>query len=119
MPRFTNREALLLAAFGLIASVNDGHAGPCTAQIAVVQAEVDARVAAIASAGPVEREATATPVRPGPTPGSVSQVEETLGERTSVGRALSALARAQEADRRGNERNCKQALDEARRAIGH
>ena len=112
MPCFTNRQALLLGAFGLFASVVAGHAGPCTTQIDVVQAEVDARVAAIASAGPVEREATATP------PGSISQVEENLGERASVGKALSALARAQEADRRGNERNCKQALEEARCAIG-
>jgi hypothetical protein len=117
MPCFTNQQALLLGAFGLIAPIDAGHAGPCKAQIDGVQAEVDARVAAIASAGPVKREATATPVRPEPTPGPVSRVQETLGERTSVGKALSALARAQEADRRGNERNCEHALEEARRSI--
>ena len=118
MPSFISPQALLLGAVGLVATISTSHAGPCTAQIGAVQAEVDARVAAVAAAGPVPRENTSAPLRREPTLGSNAPAEESLGERAAVGRALSALERAREADRGGNEENCQQALAEARRAIG-
>jgi hypothetical protein len=92
--------------------------GPCTIQIEAVQAQVDARAAAIAGAGPVAREGTAALLHREPTPGSIARAEENLGEVATVTKALSALERAREADRGGNDENCEQALAEARRAIG-
>jgi hypothetical protein len=118
MPCLVSPLALLLSAIGLVAPISASRAGPCTAQIDAVQAEVDARVAAIAGAGPVERENTSTPPRREPTPDSIARAEESIGERASIGRAFSALERAREADRGGNAENCEQALAEARRAIG-
>jgi hypothetical protein len=118
MPCFPSPQSLLLGAAGLVASVTTSHAGPCTAQIAAVQAQVDARSAAIAAAGPVARESTAARLHREPTPGSIARAEESLGEGAAIGKALSALERAREADRGGNEGNCEQALAEARRAIG-
>ena len=118
MPSFTSPHALLLGAVGLVASVAASHAGPCAAQIEAVQAQVDARSAAIAAAGPVGRESTAALLHREPTPGSIARAEESLGEGASVEKALSALERAREADRAGNEGSCEQALTEARRAIG-
>jgi hypothetical protein len=118
MPCSIGSQAMLLGAIGLVAPVTAGHAGPCTAQIDAVQAQVDARVAAVAGAGPVQRESTSDPLRRESTPGSIPRAKESLGEKDSVGRALSALERAREADRGGNEENCEQALAEARRAIG-
>ncbi len=118
MPCFVRAQALLLGTVALVAPITVGHAGPCTAQIADVQAQVDARAAAIAGAGPVARESTAALLHREPTPGSISRAEESLGEGASIGKALSALMRAREADRGGNEENCEQALAEARRAIG-
>src|SRR5215217_4278706 len=118
MPCFTSQQALLLGAAGLIASVTTSHAGPCTAQIEAVQAQVDARSAAIAAAGPVAHESTAALLHREPTPGSIARAEESLGEGASITKALSALERAREADRGGNEGSCEQALAEARRSIG-
>ena len=118
MPSFTSPHALLLGAIGLVASVAASHSGPCTAQIDVVRAQVDARVAAIAGAGPVPRESAAAPVGRDPTPGSTARAAESLGERGSIDKALSALERAWEADRGSNEENCERALAEACRAIG-
>jgi hypothetical protein len=118
MPCSISPQALFLGAIGLVAPIAASHAGPCTAQIDAVQAQVDARVVAIAGAGPVELENTSDLLRREPTPGSLPPAKESLGERGSVGRALSALERAREADRGGNDGNCEQALAEARRAIG-
>ena len=83
-----------------------------------MQAQVDARATAIAGAGPVAPESTAALLHREPTPGSIARAEESLGEGASITKALSALERAREADRGGNEGNCEQALAEARRAIG-
>jgi uncharacterized low-complexity protein len=118
VPTFTSPHALLLGAVGLVAPVAATHAGPCTAQIEAVQAQVDARSTAIAATGPVARESTAALLHREPTPSSIARAEESLGEGASIGQALSALERAREADRAGNEGSCGQALEEARRAIG-
>jgi hypothetical protein len=114
VPCFTRPQALLLGAVGLVAPITTSHAGPCTIQIEAVQAQVDARAAAIAGAGPVARESTAAPLHQEPTPGSIARAEESLGEGVSI----IALERAREADRGGNEGICEQALAEARRSIG-
>jgi hypothetical protein len=118
MPWFTSSQALLLGVAGLVAPITTSHAGPCTIQIEAVQAQVDARAAAIAGAGPVAPESTAALLHRQPTPGSIARAEESLGEGASITKALSALERAREADRGGNEGGCEQALAEARRSIG-
>jgi hypothetical protein len=112
MSCFVGPQAMLLGAIGLIGSFVTSNAGPCSAQIDAVQAQVDARATAIAGAG------TAALLHREPTPGSIARAEESLGEGASITKALSALERAREADRGGNEGNCEQALAEARRAIG-
>jgi hypothetical protein len=117
MPCFNRPQSLLLGAVGLVAPTTS-HAGPCTIQIGAVQAQVDARAAAIAGAGPVARESTAALLRREPTPGSIARAEKSHGEGAPITNALSALERAREADRGGNEGSCEQALAEARRAIG-
>jgi hypothetical protein len=118
MPCFISPQAILLGTIGILGSIAASHAGPCTIQIDAVQAQVDARAAAIAGAGPVGRESTAALLHREPTPGSIARAEESLGEGASITKALSALERAREADRGGNDENCEQALAEARRAIG-
>jgi hypothetical protein len=118
MSCFIGPKAMLLGAIGLIGSIATSNAGSCTAQIDVVQAQVDARAAAIAGAGPVAPESTAALLHRQPSLGSIARTEESLGEGASITKALSALERAREADRGGNEESCEQALAEARRAIG-
>jgi hypothetical protein len=104
MPCFIRSQTLVLAIVAFVAPITVSHAGSCTAQIDVVQAQVDARAAAL-----LHRQ---------PSPGSIARAEESLGEGATITKALSALERAREADRGGSEGSCEQALAEARRAIG-
>jgi hypothetical protein len=111
-------RTLFLGASILVASSTASQAGPCTAQIAQVQAQVNDMADALASAGPTAPESTAALRHQQPTASSVERAEESLGEGTSVEKALAALGRARQADRAGSAAICKQHLAEARRAIG-
>jgi hypothetical protein len=124
MNRFTGtsqdraRAVLVLAGAALAASITPGWAGPCTAQIVAVQAQVDAKLEAIAGAGRTGRESTGALLHRQPTPESVARAETNLGEGAGTEKALAALARARELDLAGDAAACEQALAEARRAIG-
>jgi hypothetical protein len=111
-------RALFLGATFLAASSTSSHAGPCTAQIAQVQVQVNDKADTLAGAGRTAPESTSALRHQQPTPNSVASAEESLGEGTSVEKALAALERAREADRAGNAAICKQDLAEARRVIG-
>ncbi len=111
-------QALVLGTVTLIAWGTTGQAGPCTTQIDQMQAQVNAKVDAIAGKGRSAPESTDARLHREPTPGSIARAEERLGEGASVEEALSALGRAREADRLGNVNGCEQALAEAQRAIG-
>ena len=93
-------------------------AGPCSAEIDRLQAVVDARIAAVAASGRMARESAAATEHHQPTPGSIAQAEQSLGEGAGDERALSALAQARQADAAGDATTCKQALGEASAALG-
>jgi hypothetical protein len=109
-------RVLVGSAFLLIAAA-PSWAGPCTQDISRVQAQVDARIDAVAGAGPAGAESNAARMHRQPTPGSVASAEQKLGEGRPMEAALSALARARVADDAGNRSACEQALAEARQAI--
>jgi hypothetical protein len=114
----TDTPAVFLCAVMLLVSTTASHAGPCTTQIAQVQAQVAARADAIAASGPRAPESTAARLHRQPTPGSIARAVPSVDERSNIEKALAALERAREADRSANAGNCEQALAEARRAIG-
>ena len=66
-------------------------AGPCTAEIAQAQAAVDARIEAIAGAGPTGSQSVGAQLHRQPTPGSMAQAEGRLGEGSVGERAVAAL----------------------------
>lgn len=107
----TGLAALLLAA-------GPSLAGPCTADIAAAQAEVDARIEAVAGAGPMGGQSVGAQLHRQPTPGSMAGAEARLGEGTAGEQAVAALARARVADAAGDAAGCRQALADARRAVG-
>lgn len=92
-------------------------AGPCSQEIDRLQIEVDARIEAIAAAGPPARESEAATLHHQPTPGSIATAEERLGAGPEMVDAITALKRARESDSAGDKHACEQALAEARRAI--
>ena len=112
--RRTPRVAVAMAlAFVVMAS--PCSAGPCTKDIIKLQAKADAAIEAHAGSGPAGRQGTDAFQ---PTPGSIARADAKLSGWTGGERALAALARAREADDKGDRRACRHALRAARRALG-
>jgi hypothetical protein len=104
----------------LALSTTASSAGPCSQQIAQVQALIDAKLAANAAAGPPAPESAAALRNRQPTPQSIASAESKLGEisqqtMTAIG---AAMTRAREADRVEDKAACERALEEAQHAIG-
>jgi hypothetical protein len=104
----------------LALSATASAAGPCTQQIAQVQAQIDAKLAANAATGPAAPESPGALLSRQPTPGSIAAAESKLGELSQeVTTAIAAgMARAREADLAGNQSACEEALAEVRTTLG-
>src|SRR5580693_8133277 len=111
---------LLVLAAALAASAGSVHAGPCTPQIALMQARFDARLQAAARKGPTVRETNAATDHRQPTPDSIAAAEGRIGEISpgAVKMIETGMARAREADAANDRTVCEQALAEVQRAIG-
>ncbi|WP_244471000.1 hypothetical protein [Microvirga massiliensis] len=94
------------------------RAGPCSAEIDRLQAAVDARIDTTAGTGRMTRESTAAMEHHQPTPGSIAQAEEILGEGSDYEQILAALTQARQADQAGDATSCERALGTARSALG-
>jgi hypothetical protein len=103
----------LLIAFAAVfaASTSAGYAGPCSQDIARLQAAMDAKLRAVTAAGPRAPESSAATMYRQPTPRSIATAESELGGLSpdQVKAAVSAMARAREADSANDESACKQA----------
>ena len=110
-------RVVALSASVLAISMTAGFAGPCMEQIERMQAQVDARIEAVAAARAVARESRAATMHREPTPASIAAAEERLDEGTRAEQALAAMKRARAADEAGDNTACEQALEDARRAI--
>ncbi|MGO4571398.1 hypothetical protein [Microvirga sp. 2TAF3] len=110
-------DALVVSPLMLVLSAAPGLAGPCTTAIDQTQAQLDARIDAIAAVGPTGPESTGALLRHQPTPGSIAEAEQKLGEGKSLEKALTALKEARAADRAGDGRACEKALGEAQQAM--
>lgn len=115
----TMRSVPVLSAVALAASTIAGVAAPCSSQIARLQARIDARLEAAAAAGPTAKESTAATMHRQPTPGSIAAAESRLGDipNGTMKAVESAMARAREADRRGEKAACERAIARAQRAL--
>lgn len=107
-------------AAAIVLSTTMSAAGPCTGQIAQMQAQIDAKLAANAAAGPSAPEGMTALRSRQPTPHSIAEEESKLGEFSqqllaSVG---AGMARAREADQAGDPKACEEALTAVRAALG-
>ncbi len=116
----TIRPMLVVSAAALATSTITGYAGACSHDIDRMQARIDAKLEALAAAGPVARESAGALMHRQPTPGSIAAAEGRLGEISSqtVEAVRAAMARAREADRAGDTAACEQALSDVQRTIG-
>jgi hypothetical protein len=115
------RPFRLLALAGMLAaSASAAHAGPCAAQIDLMQARFDAKLAAAARTGPTARESVAATDHRQPTPDSIAAAEAKLGDLSprTVETIESGMSRARKADAEGNKAACEAALAEVSRALG-
>jgi hypothetical protein len=116
----SSSRLMLWSAVAFAASLSAAHAGSCSDDIDRMQARIDARVEAIAAAGPF--------VAPGifagsvqPTPFGMATVEEKMGEvsRNKVDAIRDAMAQARAASAAGKYRACEKALADVRHIMSH
>jgi hypothetical protein len=111
-------EFIFAASFAAVLA-GAAQAYSCAAKIDKVQAQVDARIDAIAGRGPEGVETRAARLHHQPTPASIAAAERRLHDNEGTTRALAALVRARKAHAAGQESACEQALAAARAAIAH
>jgi hypothetical protein len=115
-----NRYALLFGLALAISPMPPCVAGPCTEQIANMQASIDAKLQAAAAAGPAGKETVAATMNRQPTPKSIAAAEVKLGDISAqkLQTVEDAMARARKADATGDGIGCQQALNDVKKAIG-
>ncbi len=85
-----------------------------------MQARIDAKVEAMAAAGPTGPQGAVAGMSSQPTPRSMAAAEARLGEVSpeTVDAVRQTMLRARAADSAGNKSACEQALADVQRAIG-
>jgi hypothetical protein len=113
------RDVLALSSLALVLFAGPSYSGPCTQQISGVRAAAKEQSNALAIAGEAGDESTAATMHRQPTPKSLAQAEERLGEISDKDAEayLQAMKRAVAADEAGNRAECENALTEARRVL--
>ena len=116
----TVRQLLVISPFALSLVALPCQAGPCSKDLERIQLLADARLNAIAAAGPTADQSTAAQLHRQPTPRSMAEAEQKLGELSPVAieKVRDALTRARSADAAGDTVGCQQALAEVEREIG-
>jgi hypothetical protein len=113
-----NRWILALCVAAITLSTSPGNAGPCTRDIDREWVEVGAKIQARIGAGRSYVQGTVGLLHHQPTPSSVAAAAEKVGDIwVPLETAVSALARAREADRANDLGTCKEALIAAQRAF--
>lgn len=114
-------EIVALSGFALWLSLAPSQAGPCAEQIFDAQSHFDAHLKAVAVAGRTAAESTDATMHRQPTPGSLAQAEESLGELSheKAQAFAAAMKRARAADDAGDVNACERAVAEARKALGN
>src|SRR6516162_5554285 len=113
-----SKQLAAVIAVSLGASMTSAYAGPCSSEIDRLQARIDARIGAKAATTPSQKESTDALLHRQPTPKSVGEAEQRLGEMSAATMQTieRAMARAREADAAGNKGACEEALADAQRA---
>lgn len=89
----------------------------CGVGIDRAQAELDAALASRAASGPTAKQSSFATMRRQPTPETVARAEAELGDWQGATKAVTALQDAREANARGDQRGCLEALESARGII--
>jgi hypothetical protein len=112
-------RSLIACGTALVVSISVSYAGPCSQEIDRFRAEIDAKQRSNAAAGLSAPESTAATSHRQPTQRSVGAAESQLGEVSpeKLQAVMSAVDRASEADRAGDQIACEAAMADAWRAF--
>ncbi len=112
-------QLITWSSLALFASLPPAHAGSCSNDIDRMQARIDAKVEAIAAAGPFVPAGVSAGFGVQPTPFGMATVEERMGEvpHNKVDAVREAMARAHAASAAGNYKACEKALADVRRIM--
>jgi hypothetical protein len=114
------RRLLVISPFALSLLAVPCQAGPCSKDLERVQVLIDTKLNAIAAAGPTADQSASAQLHRQPTPGSIAQAEQKLGELSpsTIENVKAAMTRARSADAAGDADGCNRALAEVRSHIG-
>jgi hypothetical protein len=113
------RLTILMALMAAAPSV--AYARSCSNDIDRMQARIDARVEAIAAAGPFVPAGTSAGMGVQPTPFGIATVEAKMGEVpvNKVDAVRAAMGQARDASVAGKYKACERALAQVRRLMAH
>lgn len=110
----------LAAAFLIVfVSAQPSAAGPCSKEIDQTQGLIDAKLNQIAASGPSAPQSPGAQLHRQPTPRSIAQSEEKLGQLSpeTITKINDAMTQARKADQAGDKNACEQALGEVRKIV--
>jgi hypothetical protein len=103
----------------LLVPITPGFAGPCTDEISRMEGRIHALLEAGARPGVSAPESSAARLHHQPTPGSIAGAESALGSAPAqTTEVVKAMVTAREADARGDQSACEEALSEVKRLLG-
>ena len=116
----STHQSLIAFVAVFAASTSACYAGPCSQDIARLQAAGNAKLAAAVSAGPSAPESGEAKMHRQPTPRSIATAESEVGGISQEQREAfaAAMTRAREADYASDESACKQAVADVERILG-
>ena len=114
----TMRNLAVIVGVTLVVPAQPAGAGSCARDIERLQAQVDARIAAVIDTAEFAREARRAFGLPVPAAGPVAITENARREATRIGEAVAAMMRARQAHQAGDDATCANALADVQQAIG-
>ncbi len=113
------RQLLLISASAFFILTLPCEAGPCSNDIERMQMDIDARLNALAAAGPTEKQGIGAQIHRQPTPLSVAEAESEVGSLSPslIEQVKGAMNRARKADAAGEKSACESALNDVDRMI--
>ncbi len=116
----TIRQYLVMSTATLCLLTLPCQAGPCSKDIERMQVAIDAKLNAIAAAGPSANQDVGAQMHRQPTPRSMANAEIKLGEMSpsTAQKVKEAMTRAHKADSEGDKAACEKALADVQREIG-
>ena len=114
------QRSTLACAAALAASMSATYAGPCSSEITRTQDLIEAIHHVRAQAGATAPESTAATTHRQPTPSSIGAAQVELGQTSQeeFNAAKAAMALALQADAKGDQSACEQALADVKRLLG-